>query len=92
MGWAMVVGEDWRAWIVENLILGNSSDSMISTMVSKGVPVASAVLEIEAAKRGPYFRGSKMAMDRTQTRLKKYSWFFRDSAQFESPKRQGSKG
>jgi ribosomal protein L16 Arg81 hydroxylase len=70
-----MINDLWRSWIAENLILGNSSESMLAAMVSNGIPEANAILEIEAAKSSPYIQGGKMVAERTQTRLKKCNWF-----------------
>jgi hypothetical protein len=71
----MIVSDDWRSWIAENLVLRNSPESLVSSMVAKGISKADALSEIEVARQSPYLRGTELAAQRMQNRMTKCAWF-----------------
>ncbi len=65
-----LVDDGWRRWIAENLLLGSSRDSMLSSMIAGGLPPAESAAEIDLALRSPYLK----AVERMGNRLKKREW------------------
>lgn len=64
------IGDDWRRWIAENLVLGSPPEALHGILVSHGVSSAEARTEIDLAIRSPYLHGSK----RLANRLAKRNW------------------
>lgn len=64
------LSDDWRRWIAENLMLGNSPDSICSALVNTGVPLMQARTEINMAMASPYSQGGL----RLRNRLAKRDW------------------
>ena len=60
----------WRRWIAENLMLGASRESILSTMVQGGLSPSESASEIELAEASPYLRGA----ERLCNRLSKRDW------------------
>ena len=52
---APAVGDDWRAWIAENLILGVSPEDLAGQLKEHlGIAPALAAQEVQAALQSPY--------------------------------------
>ncbi|KRE88693.1 cupin [Frateuria sp. Soil773] len=66
----VVVDDEWRRWIAENLMLGTHPASLVGALEGNGVSRQVAVSEVEAAVRSPYLRGA----DRLRRRLEKRDW------------------
>jgi hypothetical protein len=64
------INDEWRRWIAENLLLGSSRESVLSSMIAQGLPPAESAAEIDLALRSPYLR----AVERMGNRLKKREW------------------
>jgi Cupin-like domain len=64
------INDEWRRWIAENLLLGSSRESVLSSMIAQGLPPAESTAEIELALRSPYLK----AVERMGNRLKKREW------------------
>jgi len=50
---ASPLSEEWRRWITENVLLGNSTDSMIEAMARAGIDPAIAAKEVAAVRARP---------------------------------------
>ena len=64
------VNDEWRRWIAENLMVGQSPDSVLESMKSAGISPEESAREIQAALNSPYFKGSALLLNR----LKKREW------------------
>lgn len=64
------IGDDWRRWIAENLMLGSAPDTLAAILVQNGIGQADARREIELAIRSPYLYGAQ----RLANRLAKRNW------------------
>ena len=64
------VNDEWRRWIAENLLIGQSAESVLEAMTASGFAADESAREIEAAVQSPYFRGSELL----RNRLKKRDW------------------
>ena len=64
------VDDEWRRWIAENLLTGQSPDSILGAMKSSGFGQDESVEEINLALESPYLKGSQLLKDR----LKKRDW------------------
>lgn len=64
------IGDDWRRWIAENLVLGSAPEALHAILVQNGVGAGEARTEIELAIQSPYLHGSK----RLANRLAKRNW------------------
>lgn len=64
------VGDDWRRWIAENLMLGVAPPAIAAVLVNAGIARAEADAEIETALRSPYLHGAR----RLVNRIKKRDW------------------
>ena len=80
----MWITEEDRRWIAENLVLGNSPESMLDAMVHAGRDEAGARVAIMAAGTNPLIEGARRATERLERRLKKYEWLLRTSRQLSS--------
>ena len=68
---APAVGDDWRAWIAENLILGVSPEDLAGQLKEHlGIAPALAAQEVQAALQSPYLQGTR----RLRNRLQKRDW------------------
>jgi hypothetical protein len=65
-----LIDDTWRGWIAENLLLGNSTPSILDTLVAHGFDDANARREIELAQQSPYVSG----VSRVRDRLVKRDW------------------
>lgn len=64
------IGDDWRRWIAENLVLGSPPQALQAILVQNGISAGEARREIELAIQSPYLHGSK----RLANRLNKRNW------------------
>jgi len=64
------IGDEWRRWIAENLILGSHPDTLDGILRRSGVPPHVARDEIAAALASPYLHG----VLRLHNRLAKRDW------------------
>ena len=64
------INDEWRRWIAENLMLGASANSILSTMVNGGLSPSQSASEIDLASQSPYLKGA----ERVCNRLKKREW------------------
>ena len=62
--------DDWRRWIAENLMVGQSPESVFHAMTASGFSADLAALEVNAAVQSPYIKGSELLLNR----LKKRDW------------------
>jgi hypothetical protein len=62
--------DEWRRWIAENLMIGESPDSLVEAMKSAGISDEEAAHEIQAAEESPYVKGSELL----RNRLRKRDW------------------
>ncbi len=62
--------DEWRRWLTENLLVGNSPESIRDVLQSNGFSPDDAAQEIGIAQQSPYFRGSELL----RNRLKKREW------------------
>jgi len=67
---ARKVDDDWRRWIAENLLIGQSPDSILEAMEASGFASDESVQEINLAIQSPYLKGSELLCNR----LKKRDW------------------
>jgi hypothetical protein len=64
------VDDDWRRWIVENLLLDIRMENLIGTMISKGIARRDAAHEVDLALQSPYLKG----VEHLRGRLRKRDW------------------
>jgi hypothetical protein len=64
------VDDEWRRWIAENLMVGHAPESLLQIMTSSGFSRDESALEIDAAARSPYIKGSTLLLNR----LRKRDW------------------
>jgi Family of unknown function (DUF6065)/Cupin-like domain len=62
--------DDWRRWIAENLMIGQSPDDIFQAMTASGFSADDAAFEVNAAVQSPYIKGSELLLNR----LKKRDW------------------
>jgi len=65
-----LIDDDWRRWIAENLLIGNSPESVRDVLVASGFPPSNAELEVKNATESPYVRGAELL----RNRLRKREW------------------
>ena len=77
----VAVDAEWRRWIAENVLLGNSPESMLQAMLKAGVDGPVALAEIHAAVQHPYIRAArkvgvsaKAASGSPQAKIEKRDW------------------
>lgn len=70
----VIIDEDWRHWIAENLSLDIEPKNLFRVLVAKGVTEADAEHELQLALANPYLRGARQAGQRIKNRLKKHDW------------------
>ena len=64
------IGDDWRRWIAENLMLGSPPEALAAILAQNGIGPAEARKEIALAIQSPYLHGAK----RLANRLAKRNW------------------
>ena len=64
------IGDDWRRWIAENLMLGSPPEALAAILTQNGIGQAEARKEIDLAIHSPYLHGAK----RLANRLAKRNW------------------
>jgi hypothetical protein len=64
------IGDEWRRWIAEHLMLEVAPDDLYQAMVACGIAPETATFEINRALQSPYFQGS----EHVRNRLKKREW------------------
>jgi len=64
----MPVNDEWRRWIAENIMIGQSPDSLLEAMESSGFSADESSTEIKAALESPYVKGSQLLRNRLQKR------------------------
>lgn len=64
------IGDNWRQWSAENLMLGVAPESLMPMLVHQGLTSAQATEEIAMAANSPYLQGSQRVLNR----LKKRDW------------------
>jgi hypothetical protein len=69
-GAARRVDDEWRRWIAENLLIGQSAESILESMEASGFAEDEAVEEINLAIDSPYLIGAELL----HSRLKKRDW------------------
>ena len=52
------INDQWRRWVAENVLRGQTPASMIQAMVEKGVDFGAAAREVETARNHPYLRAA----------------------------------
>jgi hypothetical protein len=62
--------DEWRRWIAENLMVGQSPESLVETMMSSGFSPQESVREVQAAVDSPYVKSSQLLL----SRLRKRDW------------------
>jgi ribosomal protein L16 Arg81 hydroxylase len=70
----VVIDDDWRRWIAENLSLDAEPQGLFQVMVANGVAAEDAARELQLALASPYLRGALQASSRMKNRLKKHDW------------------
>jgi hypothetical protein len=65
---ARPVDDEWRRWIAENLLIGQSPDSILEAMKSNGFGADDSKNEIDLAIESPYLKGSALLRNRLQKR------------------------
>ncbi|KDR32912.1 cupin [Caballeronia zhejiangensis] len=65
-----MIDNNWRGWIAENLLLSNSPNSIVHTLIQHGFDPENARVEVAEAEASPYLRG----FSRLSNRLKKRDW------------------
>ena len=65
-----MIDDEWRRWIAENLLVGNSPQSVLDVLQSSGFSAQDSQREINMAQQSPYFRGSELL----RNRLRKREW------------------
>jgi len=77
---APAIGDDWRSWIAENLILGGSPDELAGQLQRHlGISPALAAQEVQAAQQSPYLQGAR----RLRNRLQKRDWTLSIASQLD---------
>lgn len=72
------MGDDWRCWLAENLMLGGAPDALATQLTQHlGITPAAAQQEVQAALASPYLRGAR----RLRNRLQKRDWQLAIAAQ-----------
>ncbi len=66
----IIVDDEWRRWVAENLHLGADPEDVQSRMISAGIPAQAAQDTVKDALASPYFRGA----DLLRARLSKRDW------------------
>lgn len=79
-GAAVPVNDDLRLRIAEDLLLGADRDVLVQQLVSSGIRVQMAELEVERAEKSPYFRGAA----RLRARLAKREWLLANQARLSA--------
>ncbi len=64
------VDDEWRRWIAENLLVGQSSESILEAMKSNDFAHDDSIREINLALQSPYLKGATLL----QNRLRKRDW------------------
>ena len=64
------IDDEWRRWIAENLMIGETPESLVDAMISAGISAEESAHEINAAKESPYVKGSELL----RNRLRKRDW------------------
>ena len=64
------IDDEWRRWIAENLLVGNSPESVLEVLKTSGFSAQESQREINLAQQSPYFRGSELL----RSRLRKREW------------------
>ena len=82
------IGDDWRRWIAENLVLGSPPQALQTILVQNGISAGEARHEIELAIQSPYLHGSK----RLANRLNKRNWVLANFADLVVYEVHGSGG
>jgi hypothetical protein len=70
MGATRQVDDEWRRWIAENLLVGQSPESLLELMEANGFGEDESVEEINLAIDSPYLIGAELL----HNRLKKRDW------------------
>lgn len=70
----VLIDDEWRRWIAENLSLDIEPKDLFQVLVSNGVAEADAGRELQQALASPYLRGARQAGQRIKNRLKKHDW------------------
>ena len=70
----VVIDDDWRRWIAENLSLDIEPQGLFQVLVANGVNEVDASREVQAALSSPYMLGARQASQRLKNRLKKHDW------------------
>jgi hypothetical protein len=65
-----VFDDEWRRWIAENLLIGNTPESILEVLKSSGYPAQVAAREVRLAQECPYLRGCELL----RSRLRKRDW------------------
>lgn len=66
----IVVDQEWRRWIAENLLLDDDPVQLTQILMQNGIAQTEAVSEVDIALKSPYLHGAK----RLQSRLVKHDW------------------
>ena len=66
----VMVDDEWRRWIAENLMLDNTPESIFYTLTAHGMPAMIAEAELNKALSSPYLHGAH----RLRSRLAKHDW------------------
>jgi ribosomal protein L16 Arg81 hydroxylase len=70
----MLMNDNWRQWIAENLALNARPDQLADILVEHGASRSEADHEVQLARSSPYVQGAVSAMARAQRRLSKREW------------------
>jgi len=54
-----VLSPEWKAWIGENIILGNDPNKIVSTLIAHGLDRYSAQREVLEALHSPYIQAER---------------------------------
>ncbi len=49
----LTLSDDWRVWVVDNLLRGVTREGLVSTLVDNGIPQATAAQEVDAMRTSP---------------------------------------
>lgn len=68
------IDDNWRRWIADNLLLGNSPDSIVHSMINGGFDNATAQNEVTSTFNHPYILAGIQAKISCVGKIKKRDW------------------
>lgn len=61
----LFIPAEWKRWIAENLLLGQSRDKLVRMLVENGFPESLSGLEVDAADSHPYVTAARKLLSNT---------------------------